>query len=489
MPQDNGLTHWTGLATALLEGDRYRPLSWLGQRGGRQTLVAQDLATGQKVVVKILGFGEGFAWDDLKLFEREAELLRSLDHPGIPRYLDYFDLEAPNLKGFALVQSYIEARSLAQHLQAGRTFSEEEIGQISDAMLQILDYLHHRQPAVIHRDIKPSNILLSDRTAHSVGDVYLVDFGSVQTMAAREGSTVTVVGTYGYMPPEQFGGRAVPASDLYSLGATLICLASGRHPAELPQDDLKIQFEDFVRLSPARVAWLKYLTEPSLERRVGSVQEAEFKSSSIKPEISGSSPNLETDENKDLTLSFRDIKAEYHYGKLFLYIPQKQISIFKKGEFDYSESLYRICLTISICSALGCSVGLILGNPLIFLPFAAALLFSSRYLAFKKSKGSILLKVNRDRIYWRRFERHQEKIKLTKGSYIKKIYKPHRFGEFPDELQEEVEINTIQLETETHILEIRTYSAKELQWLDEILCNATGLPEESENKYLLDANQ
>ena len=101
-----------------------------------------------------------------------------------------------------------------------------------------------------------------------------MDFGSVQTLATQEGQTVTIVGTYGYMPPEQFSGRTVPASDLYSVGATLIALATGSHPADLPQTNLQIQFEAIAKFPPAFTSWLKQLIEPSLERRFASASTA-----------------------------------------------------------------------------------------------------------------------------------------------------------------------------------------------------------------------
>jgi serine/threonine protein kinase len=135
-------------------------------------------------------------------------------------------------------------------------------------------------PSVIHRDIKPSNILLGDaygglrqRTGNNVAQVYLVDFGSVQTVA-KESGTRTVVGTYGYMPPEQFGDRTTSASDLYSLGATLIYLVTGLHPADLPQKDFRISFEHLTNLSPAFTDWLRWMTEPSLEKRLSSAVKA-----------------------------------------------------------------------------------------------------------------------------------------------------------------------------------------------------------------------
>jgi serine/threonine protein kinase len=253
---------------------RYEVQQQLGKNAGRRTLLARDLKTNELVVVKLLSFGSDFEWEHLKLFEREAETLKAISHPAIPRYLNYFELDSPNGKGFALVQTYVEGKSLSEQLKEGRSFSEVEVKQIAKALLEILIYLHGRQPPVIHRDIKPSNILLTNRSGNSVGVVYLVDFGSVQTLAATEGGTITVVGTYGYMPPEQFGGRTVPASDLYSLGATLIALVTGTHPADLPQTDGQIQFEQAANLSPAFADWLRWMTQPSLDKRLTSATEA-----------------------------------------------------------------------------------------------------------------------------------------------------------------------------------------------------------------------
>ncbi len=265
-------------------GLRYEVQQLLGKKAGRRTLLARDLQTQELVVIKLLSFSNDFEWDSLKLFEREAQTLKNLAHPLIPRYLNYFEVNLPTIKGFALVQTYIPAQTLEQYLQTGRTFTETEVKQIAKALLEILVYLHGLHPPVIHRDIKPSNILLGvdapnaacrrHRSGNSIGQVYLVDFGSVQTVLATETGTRTVVGTYGYMPPEQFGGRTVVASDLYSLGATLIYLVTGTYPADLPQKDFRIQFEQVANLSPSFSNWLKWMTEPSLERRLSSATEA-----------------------------------------------------------------------------------------------------------------------------------------------------------------------------------------------------------------------
>ncbi len=254
--------------------ERYEIQSQLGKNPGRKTLLAKDLETQELVVVKLLNFDAEFKWQDLKLFEREAQILQELSHPAIPNYLDSFEVDLPDIKGFGLVQNYIPAKSLEEHLQSGRSFSETDVKQIAKALLEVLNYLHSRQPAVIHRDIKPSNILLGNRSGNHAGDVYLIDFGAVKTAAQQQGGTMTVVGTYGYMAQEQFGGRAVAASDLYSLGATLIYLVTGSHPADLLGDDMVIEFEESVNLSPYFIKWLKGMTQTTIKNRPSSAEAA-----------------------------------------------------------------------------------------------------------------------------------------------------------------------------------------------------------------------
>ncbi|MEL6351074.1 MAG: serine/threonine-protein kinase [Cyanobacteria bacterium J06627_28] len=251
--------------------EHYRITEILGQQSGRRTFLAET-ADQSLVVIKLVLFGPDFEWVDLKLFEREAETLRSLDHPAIPKYLDSFEVDTPLGKGFALVQTYIEAKSLAEWVSEGNTFGEDELCAIARKLLHILECLHQRHPPVIHRDIKPSNILLNRSDSYNHTDVYLVDFGSVQI--APSAGTMTVVGTYGYMPMEQFGGRAQPASDLYSLGATLLYLATGQHPSEFTQGNLQLAFEDEVLLSPQFIHWMKQLTYTDITKRIPSAKRA-----------------------------------------------------------------------------------------------------------------------------------------------------------------------------------------------------------------------
>jgi len=249
-------------------GDRYEVEKQIGKQTGRWTLLARDLQTQERVVIKLLFLADQLDSDDLKLFEREVEVLKSLSHPLIPRYLGFFEQALPNDRALALIQTYVEGRSLEDCIQQGRIFTEAETRQLAKAMLSILVYLHGCKPPVIHRDIKPSNILLANRQVH------LVDFGSVKTFKGNETTGFTVVGTYGYMPPEQFSGRAIPASDLFSLGATLVALLTGTHPSSLPRRGVKLDTSRIPNLTPEFADWLDWLVDPNLDKRVKSAQEA-----------------------------------------------------------------------------------------------------------------------------------------------------------------------------------------------------------------------
>jgi eukaryotic-like serine/threonine-protein kinase len=257
-----------GMAGQLL-GDRYQIERELGKHAGRWTLLAQDLHAKEQVVIKLLCADEELRSDDLKLFDREVETLKSLSHPCIPKYLGYFQHRLPGGRALALVQTYVHGRSLEEYLLAGRTFSEAEAKQIAKAILYILIYLQGRQPSIVHRDIKPSNILLTERRVH------LVDFGSIKTLINKhEGTAFTMVNTHDYSPPEQFSGRALTASDLYSLGLTIISAVTGKQVAQLPRQRSRIDFEQIVDLTPAFVDWLQWMTEISLDKRLTSAMDA-----------------------------------------------------------------------------------------------------------------------------------------------------------------------------------------------------------------------
>ena len=254
--------------------ERYEIVRQLAKKAGRKTLLARDLKTDELVVVKLLIFNSEVSWEELKLFEREANTLRNLSFSAIPSYIDFFEVALPDKKGLALVQTYIDADSLEQQVENRGVFNEEEVKQLAKSILKILVYLQERNPSVVHRNIKPSNILLTNRSGNNIGDVFLIDFDTVQTLASNEDKYSSIVGTYGYMAPEQFAGRAVAASDLYGLGATLIYLLTGNSSTYLSQEEIIIELEQIANCSGEFSKWLNEMLEPSQEKRFKSATEA-----------------------------------------------------------------------------------------------------------------------------------------------------------------------------------------------------------------------
>lgn len=253
-----------------LIGERYRLVDVLAEGNHGLTYRAEDVESQQCVVVKALSLRRITDWKALELFEREAQVLAQLQHPAIPRYLGYFHTDTEIDRTFYLVQQLAEGQSLAELVQSGWRSTEAEVRQIAQQILEILIYLHALQPPAIHRDIKPQNVI-----RQSNGQICLVDFGAVQHTyynTLMRGSTV--VGTFGYMAPEQFRGQAVPATDLYSLGATLLFLLTHRSPAELPTDRLKIAFRSHIQVSETFADWLEQLIDPDLSDRFPSASAA-----------------------------------------------------------------------------------------------------------------------------------------------------------------------------------------------------------------------
>jgi len=234
--------------------------------GAQTTYYATD--DSGAVIVKTFSLGETADWKSVELFERSVETLSGLDLEGIPAFIDYFEDDRRDLQ--ILVREYVPGQSLADRLESGWHPTEEELRTLALETLGVLEELHDRNPPIIHRDIKPGNIILGDD-----GAVSLIDFGVVRTALHREETHPgTVVGTYGYMAPEQFRGHAVPATDLYGLGATLVRVVTGREPSELPYDELCVQFRDHCSIPPSLEAWLDKMLAPTADDRFGSAADA-----------------------------------------------------------------------------------------------------------------------------------------------------------------------------------------------------------------------
>lgn len=243
--------------------ERYELVELLGEGGSGSTHRAIRTSDGAMFAVKILSLRHLKDWKQLELFEREAQVLAQLNHPQIPQYVEYFHLDTSDNRAFYIVQQLAVGKSLTTWVESGWHGTEAEIKDIAHQLLGILQYLHQQSPPLIHRDIKPQNIIRDNS-----GRVSLVDFGAVQYVYQ---STIlkgnTVAGTYGYMAPEQFRGAALPASDLYGLGTTILYLLTHRSPVDLPQDRLKLSFHQHVNISQHFADWLDAMIEPDIDRR------------------------------------------------------------------------------------------------------------------------------------------------------------------------------------------------------------------------------
>ena len=250
-----------------LIADRFRVTALLGQGGFGATYAAHDMQSNQLVAVKALALEHVDDWKTVELFEREAKILESLDHPQIPDYIDF--IQTPETGEGFIAQTLAPGKSLEAWVRDGRRFAESECLDIARQVLGILDYLAGLRPAVVHRDIKPANLIMDDG-----GAIRLVDFGAVRVLAATTQHGSTLVGTLGFMAPEQLQGEATTVSDIYGLGMTLVFLLTGQDPTSLPKKRLKVDYKSFVQVAPAFEYVLDLMLETIPEDRVESAAQA-----------------------------------------------------------------------------------------------------------------------------------------------------------------------------------------------------------------------
>ncbi|MFN6567347.1 serine/threonine-protein kinase [Dendronalium sp. ChiSLP03b] len=265
----------------------YEVIRELGRNheGGRVTYLANVCNSTQQVVIKEFSFANaGVDWSGLKAYEREIEILQRLNHPRIPRYVGSFETSI----SFYLVQEYKNALSLGLR----RSFNPKEIKQIALSILEILVYLQQLVDPIIHGDIKPENILVDEQL-----NAYLVDFGLAQIQDTKMAFSSLAAGTPGFMPPEEQLGHCITlASDLYSLGATLICLLTDIRSVDigkLVDDNYRFNFQKLVpQINPRFKSWLMTMVEPNQKYRYTN---AIIALEVVKPiEVTGTATAIET---------------------------------------------------------------------------------------------------------------------------------------------------------------------------------------------------
>jgi serine/threonine protein kinase len=202
-----------------------------------------------------------------RLFEREARVLLTLQHRGIPRLFSTFELNGY----WYLVQEYIAGQTLLDWLDANQNMiGEREARRILMELATILAYLHSRVPPVVHRDIKPQNLML----AADDGRLLLINFAAVSQVNPAGERAGTIIGSAGYAPPEQLIGQAVPQSDLYAAGATMLRLLTGLHPSRLFNPvEQRFIWEGRVKVTPTFAEIINGLLVYEVAKRTSSAGE------------------------------------------------------------------------------------------------------------------------------------------------------------------------------------------------------------------------
>jgi len=259
----------TSPGTPTLIADRYELQRTLGQGAFGRTLLARDRETGREVAIKLLDTQRVDTLKGFELFEREAAVLRSVRHHGVPEIYASLRGEWEGRPAAFLVMEYVAGTSLATLIQERHHLDAALASHILLELLGVLDYLHGRVPPILHRDIKPANIILRPD-----GFPTLVDFGAVRTALHAPGQDgSTIVGTYGYMPYEQHMGQATPASDLYALAATFLHLLTGRPPQDFLTPEGRIEVPSGLPGGDRQRQVLSRMLRPSPAERFQSARE------------------------------------------------------------------------------------------------------------------------------------------------------------------------------------------------------------------------
>ncbi|MEA5506365.1 serine/threonine-protein kinase [Halotia wernerae UHCC 0503] len=231
------------LAVGQVIDNRYQIIRHLGQGGFGRTYVAEDINQSHLTCVLKEFAPQVKQPQDLQkakeLFEREANVLKKLQHSQIPRFHTSLQVKVGNKDFFLLVQDYVDGNDYSQLLEQrqsqGKTFSEEEVLTLLRQILPVLSYIHSLD--VVHRDISPDNLILRSSDHLPM----LIDFGGVKQLPASQGFWFTklavnhtLLGKKGYAPEEQLRqGKVYLNSDLYSLAVTTLVLLTGKEPQKL----------------------------------------------------------------------------------------------------------------------------------------------------------------------------------------------------------------------------------------------------------------
>ena len=248
----------------------YQVLRTLGQGGMGTTYLAWDAAgkiagRPQLLVLKQMNADMAKIAKAQELFEREAHTLQSLNHPGIPKYYDFFVEGGKKYLAMELVHGQDLEKLI---YQKGPVIPNQAIAWMIQTC-DILDYLHSQKPPLIHRDIKPANLMVRSYDNR----VVVLDFGAVKEIGTIPG---TRIGAEGYCAPEQERGQPLTQSDLYAIGPTLIFLLTGENPLKFYRQQgrsFRFNVTSVPTITPQLREVIDHATEPLPRDRYQTAQE------------------------------------------------------------------------------------------------------------------------------------------------------------------------------------------------------------------------
>ncbi|GGA24977.1 serine/threonine-protein kinase [Paenibacillus physcomitrellae] len=295
------------LENGTLLANRYRIVRHTGSGGASHVYVASDLKLPGKLwaVKQTLADPAGTG-----RMEEETGMLIALNHPRLPRIVDFFQTDegneedreieergkglevrtagraaersSGNRSGYMyLVMDYIVGTTLEEHIRKGNPVREEELLHIADQICDGLHYLHTREPPIIYRDLKPSNLMVEHGR-----EIRFIDFGTARAYNPQLNEDTIQLGTVGFAAPEQYLGKQSDArTDLYALGAILLYMASQGRYTQWPKD---IKTFDWKGLSPGLAQLIRKLLSYEPAERIQTALEAKQELRKLQPSyISG----------------------------------------------------------------------------------------------------------------------------------------------------------------------------------------------------------
>ncbi len=242
----------------LVDG-KYKILQEIGRGGMSIVYMAMDTRLNKQWAIKEIKKKGNGKEDEIVInsLMAEADLMKRLDHPVLPRIVDIID----NGITMYVIMDFIEGRSLEAVLKEKGPQPEEKVIKWAMQLCEGLQYLHSQNPPVIYRDMKPDNVMLKDEEKDIIK---LIDFGIAREYKEQNTKDTTVLGTKGYAPPEQYSGQTDPRSDIYALGMTMHRLLTGVDPIANAYTPVRQWNPD---LSEAIETIINKCVEPAAENR------------------------------------------------------------------------------------------------------------------------------------------------------------------------------------------------------------------------------